>query len=116
MEDQEELDRQKECDILIDKIKNRDISFIEALQELSEFGFCPNLLNDDNGHWAVVYDGFQTLAYGDEPCDVQSSFYVEKKFWKDNIYDALIVSFEEEDLEFSDDKVEWKEIMRKKVK
>lgn len=72
------------------KLTKKEISIEEALENLSEIGYCPNLLNDDNGHWAVVFDGFQSMPIGDAPDDVALTCFVEAKDWKDSIYDALI--------------------------
>ena len=48
-----------EIEQIKEKLINRDINCEQALESLSEIGYCPNLLNDDNGHWAVKFDGFQ---------------------------------------------------------
>lgn len=61
----------------------------KKLQDLCNKGFCPNLLNDDNGHWALVFDGFQSVPAGDEPEDISTSFHVEARFWKDTIEEAI---------------------------
>lgn len=73
---------------------SHDITFIEAMEELAEKGYCPNLLNDDNGHWAVAFDGYQTVPTmsDDGRDDIQSSFYVEKDYWFKSIEEALIYS------------------------
>jgi hypothetical protein len=56
---------------------------------LASLGCCPNLLNDDDGRWAVVDDGYQTINLNDEASDVKTSFFVEKEKWEDTIYKAL---------------------------
>lgn len=53
-------------------------------------GYCFNLLHDDNGHWAIASDSYQNVAVGDKPIDIQTTFFVEKKFWKDSIKKAFI--------------------------
>ena len=40
------------------------------------------LVNDDNGHWAVSYDGFQNVVTGKRGHDVQTAFFIKAKDWK----------------------------------
>jgi len=40
---------------ILKAVKSKTISFDVAFDELSKLGYCPNLLNDDNGHWAVSF-------------------------------------------------------------
>ncbi len=84
----------KTFDKILLKLKNKEINCEEALEGLSKIRHCPNLLNDDNGHWAVSFDGFQNVPIGDDPEDISSTIFVEKSNWKDTIYDALIYSLE----------------------
>ena len=49
-----------------------------------------NLLNDDNGHWAVKFDGFQNVPMGDEPEDISTTCFIEARDWKESIYEALV--------------------------
>lgn len=79
---------------IIKKLKGAEISIAQALEELAKIGLCPNVLNDDNGHWAVKFDGYQNVVYGDKPEDVTTTFFVEAKEWKNNIYEALIWALE----------------------
>ena len=67
----------------------------EALEALAKEGFCPNLLNDDNGHWALVFDGFQSVPFGDDPEDISTTFFVFKDQWKDTVREAIIYSLEQ---------------------
>ena len=64
-----------------------DIDFI--IEKLSYLGYALNILYDDNGHFAVTSDGFQTLPMSDEPCDINMSFIVTKEEWFDTIREAL---------------------------
>lgn len=79
---------------IIKKLKDNKINCEEALELLTKKGFCPNLLNDDNGHWAVAFDGFQNVPVGDEPGDIFTSIFIEKSRWKKTIREALIYSLE----------------------
>lgn len=73
-----------------DLLVKRTITVETALEKLADIGYTPNLLYDDNGHWAVKFDGFQTLPMTDEPQDIGMTFMVEAHEWKDSVYDALI--------------------------
>lgn len=77
------------------RITSREINCEQGLEDLAKIGYCPNLMNDDNGHWAVKFDGFQNVPMGDEPDDIQSTCWIEKKCWKDSIYEALIFALED---------------------
>jgi len=79
---------------LIKKLRSKKISLEEALNKLSKSGSCPCLLNDDNGHWAMTFEGFQSLPSGEDPEDIQTSFWIEKAQWHDDIIEALIYALE----------------------
>lgn len=74
------------------------ISLEEGFYLLEIIGYCPILVNDDNYHWAVIYDGCQTIPDFDknEPIDVESSWSIEKHQWKKTIREAFIYSLEDE--------------------
>jgi len=72
------------------KVTDKEINCEQAFESLAEIGYCPNLLNDDNGNWAVKFDGFQNVPMGDEPEDISTTFFIEAKDWKDSIYEALV--------------------------
>ena len=80
---------------ILAKTKNEELNVEQAFQELCEIGYCPNLLNDDDGRWAVVFDGMQSVVMGDEAEDVSTSFFVEAKQWHSNIRQALIIALSE---------------------
>ena len=80
--------------IILKKLKKGSLNTEEALQELTKIGYAPNLVYDDNGHWAVSFNGFQTLAIGDEPEDASITCFVEKEYWKKEIKEALIYALE----------------------
>jgi len=65
-----------------------DTELIDWLEQKSEEGWCPNLLNDDAGNWAVVTEGVQNVPM-DPPCDIQTTFWVEKHQWKNSIREAI---------------------------
>ena len=74
------------------KVTNREINCEQAFESLAEIGYCPNLLNDDNGHWAVKFDGFQNVPMCDEPEYISTTCFIEAKDWKDSIYEALVLA------------------------
>ena len=76
-------------DILTNLIAAKhNLSIDDILTTLSILGYAPNLLYDDNGMWALSFDGMQEVVYGDEPIDLSMSFYVEKKQWQKTIREA----------------------------
>jgi hypothetical protein len=46
------------------------------------------LMSDDAGHWAVSDGGFQNVPQ-DAPCDVSTTFFIEKDRWKPSIREAI---------------------------
>lgn len=46
------------------------------------------LVNDDFGHWAVVENGMQNVP-DETPADIQTTFFIEKREWKDTIREAI---------------------------
>jgi len=66
--------------LLITNFNELEFDFI--LLQLTRLGYAPNLIYDDNGHWAVVTDGFQTVPKGINPQDIESCFFIEKRQWK----------------------------------
>ena len=65
-----------------------DTELLDFLESKGKAGWCPSLLNDDAGHWAVVEDGVQNVPF-DAPCDIQTTFWVEKHQWKNTVREAL---------------------------
>ena len=77
--------------------KQGELSLEELLESYAENGRCPLLLNDDAGHWALSFEGYQNVVMGDEPEDVQGSYMVEAEDWKDTIKEAVIHMIDKED-------------------
>lgn len=66
-----------------------DTERIDWLARITDKGACPALINDDNGHWAISFEGIQSCPTGDEPEDIQTAFYIEAKDWKNSIREAI---------------------------
>lgn len=66
-----------------------DTERIDALIKLAADGDCPALINDDNGHWAVVSDGFQTLPVSQDADDVVTTFIIPAGGWFDDPRSAI---------------------------
>lgn len=62
-----------------------DTQRLDWLEE--QFGCA--LVNDDNGHWALVFDGIQNLPVGKRTQDIASTFYIEKKHWRQTVRKAI---------------------------
>ncbi len=72
------------------------MDLIKRLNELTEKGFCPALIFDDDGRWALVFDGAQNVNFTDEPQNMASTFFIEAEFWKDTIEEAVEYSIKKE--------------------
>lgn len=66
-----------------------DTERINWLETITKNGACPALVNDDNGHWAVVFDGIQSVSHGQKPMDVSTTFFIKAKDWKNTIRQAI---------------------------
>jgi hypothetical protein len=76
-----------------------DTELLDALEALVDRGDCPGiirqgvrvpgLVNDDNGNWAVSASGMQNVVCGDEPSDVETTFFIEAKDWKPTLREAI---------------------------
>jgi hypothetical protein len=47
------------------------------------------LVNDDNGHWAFVWDGIQPVPMKSGAIDMPMTLFVEKKQWKTSARKAI---------------------------
>lgn len=86
---------------LLIKLKNNEITCDEALSQLSLSGFCPSIISNDNGQWAVVFDGVQFSAVSEFPEDAIASYYIDKKYWKPTVREALVFAISEQIFESS---------------
>lgn len=84
-----EIDKFQEEILELIKTNFDILEFDFVMEQLSRLGWCPNLLYDDNGHWAVSADGYQNAAWKDEPIDIETHFYIEAEDWKNSPKEAL---------------------------
>lgn len=75
------------------------VSIESTLEALVGLGYCPNLLSDDNGHWAVTFDGLQNVPFGEEAVDIVTTMFVEATAWKDTIREALLYALKQDEEE-----------------
>ena len=54
---------------------------MQVVEKLIKEGGCPALIYDDRGNWALAMDGMQNIPSGDEPADIETTFFVEKDLW-----------------------------------
>lgn len=72
-----------EITFIIDELRLDQITLDETISRLSLLNLNPNILNDDNEHWAV---DFGTVG-GDEEVKI---FEVASHRWKETIREAFI--------------------------
>jgi len=72
---------------LMDNVDALSCDFI--LESLTELGYAPSLLYDDNGRWAVVHDGTQPVVTGNKRLEGTMAFFCEKDQWFKTIRAAL---------------------------
>ena len=56
------------------------------------------LVNDDNGHWALAWDGVQDVPSGNAAETIYSAFFIEKKYWRTTIRRAIDRAMADDDL------------------
>ena len=62
-----------------------DSERLDKLEQMESYG----LVSDDNGHWACVTEGTQTCPLGDDPDDIQTTFWIEKARWFNTVREAI---------------------------
>ena len=74
---------------ILDLIKeHRDLLCLEfILEELTKLGWCPNLIYDDNGHFAISCDSYGQV--NEEVDDMTTTVFASKDHWKPTIREAL---------------------------
>jgi len=60
------------------------MDIIKQLEDWVAIGFAPQLVYDDNGHWALTFDGIQQVPLGDEAISLTMVHFVEKEWWTDS--------------------------------
>jgi hypothetical protein len=64
-----------------------DAELLDWLEAMTDKGYCPAVVFDDDGHWAVLFDGIQSTP-GDGP--LTSSFIAgTETAWHDSIRAAI---------------------------
>ena len=77
-------------DIKIDRIKksaNR-LSIEDLLKDLTNIGYAPSLVYDDNGNWAVVSSEFSWVRMK-ETSDYSTTIFIKAEEFKPSVREAL---------------------------
>jgi hypothetical protein len=65
----------------------------KVLEDLANKGYCPALVFNDDGYWALTCDGMQSLDYDaimkNEPFEMHASFIIPKESFKPSIEEAV---------------------------
>lgn len=75
----------------IEEIKEKcvgDFDVVEILEAFTEIGYCLNLINDDNGMWAIGSDGMQSVRY-EANMDLETWFFIPARCFKPTIREAI---------------------------
>jgi hypothetical protein len=71
-----------------------DTELLDWLEEVTQEGACPGLINDDNGHWAVSFSGIQDVP--SKMGAIYTTYLVEAHEWRNSIREAILAAMEEE--------------------
>lgn len=66
-----------------------DAELLDGLEALARSGAAPALVNDDNGHWACMDEGVQSISEGSEPADMQFVFWIPADRWRETARQAI---------------------------
>lgn len=66
-----------------------DTERLDWLEKMADEGMAPAILYDDNGHWAMVFDGIASISASEEPSDWSGSYGVEAHQWKPTAREAI---------------------------
>lgn len=72
-----------------------DTELLDSLEKMTKEGACPGIIFDDNGHWAVSFDGTQNVPGSYEAEYVFTTFEVEADKWRSSIREAISLAIEE---------------------
>lgn len=75
---------------LKEKFEAKTIGLEELLKKLTLIGYCPILAFDDNGHWAMTFDGLQNTIQGPEPQDLAATNFFNREFFQPTVRAAVI--------------------------
>jgi len=68
-------------------VMRRDFDLIEELNRYTDKGWCINLINDDNNHWAFAHFGMQNIRKMPDG-DFETTLFIDGTAFKDSIYEA----------------------------
>lgn len=74
------------------------LQFEFIIEELTKLGAAPNLMYDDNGHFAISGDSFNNIS--DDIIDMYMTVFLQKNMWKNTIREALDYYLNDKDEEF----------------
>lgn len=65
------------------------MNLIKVLNKLADRGYCPALLFDDDGRWALSFEGIQNVNFENTSIDMSINSFVDANDWKDTIEEAV---------------------------
>lgn len=75
------------------------MNLIKELNALADKGYCPALLFDDDGRWALVFDGTQPANLNSNAQSMYTTFFVDADSWKDTIEEAVEYAIKKQSVE-----------------
>lgn len=69
-------------------VDKADAVRLDWLEAMTHKGYCPAVVFDDDGHWAVLFDGVQSMP-GDGPPFATSFIAGDETQWHDSIREAI---------------------------
>jgi hypothetical protein len=67
----------------------KDAARLKQFTAWADSGLCPALVFNDNGYWAVSFDGVIPMDFSEPPNDAQLLIDVEKIMWRETVAEAI---------------------------
>jgi len=67
----------------------KDAARLKQFTVWADSGLCPALVFNDNGYWAISFDGVIPMDFSEPPNDAQLLIDVEKSMWRETVAEAI---------------------------
>ena len=92
MEEPKEIDQLASEILSLIKLHINILPIDFIIESVTELGWSPSIIYDDNGNFAITGCGFQSISLEDKS-DCELSFFIKKENWFPTIREAIIHYF-----------------------
>lgn len=80
---------------LLDVYVSEKLNLESVLAALSQDGFAPALVFDDDGRWALTFNGSSPVVMDDVPIEMVVTSFVSADQWKPTVKEAVLYALEQ---------------------